>query len=229
MYTWSLWQPIISPEMVVDAGGIFCFAAKWIGKRGTEFYSDHHDTHKILVAKLWNLLDEADAVLHYNGTSFDVPHIQREFLEAGLRPTSPFKQIDLYRTVKKQGRFLSNKLAHVAPQLGLHGKVEHEGFALWKKCLAGDEKAWARMRRYNVRDVTLLEEAYATLRPWVTSHPSHAATRATRCCPKCGSEKLERRGYSTTTTGRYPRLHCLDCGAWSRETKRVDATSVVAV
>jgi hypothetical protein len=229
VYTWSLWQPMIGVEQVVDAGGLICFAAKWLGERKTEFRSDFHDSHKTMVSRLWTLLDDADAVLHFNGESFDIPHIQREFIEAHKQPPSPFKQIDLLKTVKKQGRFLSNKLAHVGPQIGLPGKVEHEGFPLWRKCMNGDSAAWGRMRKYNIRDVTLLEEAYEILRPWISSHPSHAAFGGEDVCPKCGSGDLERRGYAVLTTGRYARLHCKRCGAWSRETKRADKTGVVQI
>lgn len=229
VYTWTLWQPTIGVDQIVDPGGTFSFAAKWIGGKKTEFRSDFHDGHEEMIRRVWDLLNEADAVLHFNGKSFDVPHLQREFVELGLKPPAPFAQIDLLDCVKKQFRFLSNKLKHVAPQLGLDGKVEHEGFALWTRCLAQDEAAWRRMRKYNIRDVTLLEDAYEILRPWVKSHPSYGALRGEDVCPKCGSEKLEGRGFSVLSSGRYRRFHCLDCGGWSRATQRHDKTGVVQV
>lgn len=228
VYTWTLWQPTIGIDQIIDPGGMMCYVAKWLGQRKTIFRSDHHDGHANMIASLWGLLDQADAVLHFNGTSFDIPHIQREFMEAGLTPPSPFKQIDLYRTVKRQGRFLSNKLAFVAPQLGLESKHDTGGFKLWKACIAGDEKAWKTMRRYNRRDVTLLEDAYNILKPWITNHPN-ANLYGGNGCPKCGSSNTQRRGHATLTTGRYPRLHCTDCGSWSRSTKRDESTQTVAI
>jgi hypothetical protein len=230
-YVWRAYDENISPEQVVDPGGVMCFAAKWIGEKGVEFYSDFHDGHEVMVSHLHALLDEADVVLHFNGRRFDIPHINREVMQAGLLPPAPFKQIDLLETVKHQFRFLMNRLAFVAPQLGLDGKVEHEGFGLWKKCMDGDEKAWKRMRKYNIRDVTLLEDAYAILRPWVRSHPSHGAHSAEDVCPKCGGDVFEARGYAVTTTGRYHRFHCLHCGAWFRATQREkdDRTKFVQV
>lgn len=208
---------------------MFSFAAKWVDERGVEFRSDFHDGHEEMVERVWELLDEADAVLHFNGTSFDVPHVQREFMEAGLLPPSPFKQIDLLRVVKKQARFLSNKLAFVAPQLGLKGKVKHEGFALWLKCMAGDELAWRRMRRYNIRDATELEKAYKILRPWVPSHPSHGAFTGEDVCPKCGGSDLQWRGHATTAQGRYRRFQCQGCGGWGRATSRESKTGLAQI
>ena len=229
VYTWTLWQPTIGVEQIIDPGGMMCYTAKWLGERKRFFASDHHDGHTKMVQTLWNLLDEADAVLHFNGSSFDIPHINREFMEAGLTPPAPYKQIDLYRTVKRQARFLSNKLAFVAPQLGLDHKETTGGFSLWKACMAGDKKAWAKMKRYNVRDVMLLEDAYEVLRPWIINHPSHGAHTGTTACPRCGGIELERRGYTIQTTGKYPRLRCRGCGGWSRGTKREAATDVVAI
>jgi len=233
VYTWSLYQPIIGIEQIIDPGGLFCFSAKWLGERKTEFRAEWYDNvsrtggKEGMIEKLWELLDAADAVVHWNGDSFDVRHIQREFIEAGMKPPSPFKSIDLMKTVKRQARFLSNKFDHVAEQIGMQGKVKHEGFSLWTACMNGDVKAQGRMKRYNLRDTKMLEEAYNILQPWIPNHPSHAALEGDDVCPKCGSQNLQSRGTATTSTGKYPRMQCTDCGAWSRGNKRVGGTTVV--
>src|SRR5947207_2672032 len=100
VYTWSLYQPIIGIEQIIDPGGLLCFSSKWVGDRKITFRSEWYDQltstagRQGMAEKLWDQLDEADAVLHWNGESFDVPHVQREFMELGLKPPSPFKQID---------------------------------------------------------------------------------------------------------------------------------------
>jgi predicted RNA-binding Zn-ribbon protein involved in translation (DUF1610 family) len=228
-YTWSIWNVNIGVDQIVDPGGMISFAAKWIGEDDVEFRSDFHDGHKKMVKRLWKLLDEADVVIHFNGRRFDVPHIQREFIEAGLLPASPFKQIDLFETVKRQFRFLSNKLAHVSVQLGLEGKVEHEGFLLWVKCMEKDEDAWERMKKYNIQDTLLLEDAYTILRPWIKSHPSIAIEEGMSVCPKCGSGKLQARGWAHTRQSKYRRYQCKECGSWVRDTHREAGTNIVTV
>jgi hypothetical protein len=226
---WRVRDENIGPEQIVDPGGMICFAAKWVGEKEVEFRSDHHDGHKRMVRRAHRLLDEADVVLHFNGRRFDVPHIQREFVELGLLPPSPFKQIDLLETVKRQFRFLTNRLAHVAPQLGLAGKEEHEGFGLWLKCMGRDRDAWERMRSYNIRDTLLLEEAYGLLRPWIMSHPSRAAFAGMDVCPRCGAGALQWRGYAVTATGSYRRFQCKGCGGWGRSTVREGKTRLTQI
>jgi DNA polymerase elongation subunit (family B) len=225
-YVWGLWEQNINLEALVEHQQMICWVAKWVGKRGTEFRSIHHDGQPAMIRRAWEKLDEADVVVHYNGRRFDIPHLNREFLRFDLTPPSPYKQVDLLQTAKREFKFASNKLAHVSKQLGLEGKVQHEGYGLWLKCMAGDENAWKTMRKYNVRDVVLLEELYLKLRPWVRSHPSYAAYVGKDVCPACGSEHLQSRGYAFTQVSKYQRLQCVDCGKWSRATKRLDHTRV---
>lgn len=228
-YVWGLWDQNVNLAALVDNAQVICFVAKWLGEDDIEFRSVHHDGHKKMVKRAWKLLDKADVVLHYNGIRFDVPWMNREFLRFELPPPSPYKQIDLLRTARKEFKFASNKLEHVSKQLGLAGKVEHEGFGLWLKCMAGDDEAWDKMREYNIRDVVLLEDLYNKLRPWIRSHPSVGAHSGKDVCPGCGSEKLKPRGFAVLTTGRYQRFQCEDCKRWSRSTRRESGTTITSV
>lgn len=205
---------------------MICWAAKWIGEDGIEFMSLNSHTKKAMVKRIWALLDAADVVVHYNGRKFDVPYIQREFLMQGLLPTSPFKQIDLLDTVRKQFNFVSNKLAHVSRQLGLEGKESTGGFNLWVRCMEGDTDAWKTMESYNIQDVQLLEDAYMILRPWIKGHPNFSAASGEHSCPRCQSTELQARGFSVLRTGRYQRYCCKKCGTWSRGTKSLGRSDI---
>jgi transposase-like protein len=228
-YVWDLWNQNVNLEALVEPTGILCWAAKWLGQPEIEFRSIHHTGHETMIRRAWTLLNEADAVVHYNGQRFDIPHLNREFVLIGLNPPSPYKQIDLLKTAKKQFRFPSNKLAHVSEALGLVGKVKHEGYRLWFKCMAGDDEAWETMREYNVRDVALLEDLYDRLKPWIVNHPSVAAMYAVDVCPTCGSDELVEDGFVTLKTARYVRFRCASCGSWCRSTKREAGTTVTEV
>ena len=167
-----------------------------------------------MVAQIWELLDEADAVVHYNGARFDIPTLNREFLMLGMTPPSPYHQIDLLRVVRSSFRFLSNKLDYVAQQLGVGGKVQHKGMDMWRECMEGDPISWAKMEEYNVEDVFLLERLYPLLLPWIKNHPNHALYQDnTRpVCPNCGSEHVNKQGIETTKTLHYQRYKCMGCG-----------------
>lgn len=227
--TWGLFNQNIGINQVKIPTSMISFAAKWQGKRKAKFYSDFHDGHENMVRAAHGLVDAADVLVTWNGRSFDEKHLNREFLEAGLRPPSPYASLDLMLATRRKFRFLSNKLQWVSTQLGLQGKVGHEGFDLWSRCLAGDPEAWALMRKYNVQDVVLLEDLHKILLPWIDGHPSVAAYDGVmNGCPNCGGIHLQSRGYVHTKQSRFRRLHCQDCGKWSRSTLRQPVTSVVA-
>lgn len=216
---WGPKQTWISPDNVIEDGYTMCFAAKWYGKPGVDFYSVHHHGSDAMVKAAWDLLNEADAVIHYNGTKFDIPTLNGDFQECGLGVPASYHEIDLLKTVRKRFRKYSNKLDEVAKWLKVGGKVQHKGLGLWLECMGGEAKAWETMRRYNIQDVRLLERVYNKLRPWITQHPNHALyiddTRP--CCPSCGSRKLQSRGMAHTKTQSYRRFHCQSCGSWSRK------------
>src|SRR4051794_27391539 len=108
----------VALNQVIRWGAPICFAAKWLDKPKVEFRSDHHDGHDEMIARAWKLMDEADAIVHYNGTSFDIPHLHREFDKANLGPPTPHVDIDLLRNERKNFRNPSNKLAAVLDDLG---------------------------------------------------------------------------------------------------------------
>lgn len=221
-HIWSLWDQTVGLSQLQSTTEVICFAAKWLDeKRSMVFRSVHTHGHEEMIRAAHALLDEADVVMTYNGKKFDVPHLNREFVQLGLQPPAPYAQIDLYTVAKGKFRFISNKLEHVSTELGLKGKVKHEGFELWKKCLAGDDAAWKRMERYNRQDVVLLEDLYHVLQPWIQGHPNRALYGDLTGCPSCGSDKLQRRGFSYTATSKFQRWQCTACGGWYRSGRRI--------
>jgi hypothetical protein len=227
-HVWGLWQQNVGLPQLLESTEMMCFAAKFLGDRRTQFYSTFHHGREQMVQHAWDLMNEADVVMGWNSKSFDEKHLNREFLEAGLRPPSPTKSLDLMHAVKKKFRLPSNKLQYVSTLLGTAGKVQHEGHELWIKCLAGDEKAWTRMRKYNIQDVDLLQEVYEALLPWIDGHPAVALYSGTEedVCTNCGSTDLKREGYAYTKVSKFQRFVCRGCGKWGRSGKRVGAVDV---
>lgn len=215
---WGLWNQNISINQLIKPGYTLCWAAKWHGEKEIMFESIVTGERR-MIRRIHKLLDEADAVCHYNGTKFDIPTLKKEFLISGLRPPSPSKQIDLLKTVRKEFRLASNKLDFVAKELGLGKKTKHKGHELWLECMAKDKKAWTTMERYNKQDVVLLEKLYKRLLPWIGGHPNLSAMYAAECCPTCASKSKQSRGHITLDAGRYRRFQCNDCGKWYRSTK----------
>ena len=119
--------------------------------------------------------------------------------------------------VKSQFKFPSNKLDYVAQTLGVGAKVQHSGFELWRKCMAGDKKAWTEMKKYQIQDVDLLVDLYEILKPWIPGHPNRALHDGLEeGCLVCASQNLQRRGVARSASGTYQRFQCQDCGKWQR-------------
>jgi DNA polymerase elongation subunit (family B) len=217
-HVWGLFKQNVSISQIMQTGRVMCFAAKWVGQKGVTFYSEHTHGHKKMVKAAHDFISEADAILTYNGRSFDLPTLNREFIKQGYGPPAPYRDIDLLLVMRRRFRFSSNKLDHVCRELELGAKTKHSGHELWVKCMNGDPKAWRVMERYNRQDVVLLEKLYGAVLPWIDQHPNVALYNGLgMACTNCGSKNVQRRGIQVSRTVRYQRYHCQDCSTWQRE------------
>lgn len=224
-HVWGLWNQNVAISQLVKSTEVICFGARWHGSKQVIFKSIHHDGKAALIAEMHRVLDEADIVIGWNSQSFDIKHMYREFLQAGLTPPSPHKDLDLMKVVKSQFRMPSNKLDYVAQLLGVGAKTQHTGFQLWLDCMAGDTKAWNLMRKYQIQDVNLLVDLYEHLKPWIKTGPNIAAHNGDVAgCRNCGSERLHSRGTQVNGKSIYRRFQCQDCGTWNRGHRTLTTT-----
>ncbi len=215
---WGLWQQNVGLSQLRESTRMLCFAAKWYGQKKTIYKSEYHHGTEDMIATAWDLLNKADGVVGWNSQRFDVRHLNREFVENGMGPTSPFKNVDLMKTCKANFMFPSYKLDYVAGRLLGEHKEETGGHQLWTDCLAGKRKAWTTMKRYNIGDTELTERMYVRLLPWITMHPNANiwSEGEEKVCGKCGSDHIVKDGYYNTNVNRYQQYRCQSCGAWGR-------------
>lgn len=223
VYTWGLYKPVIGMNQIIEPSRIICFSYQFYGDKKVGFKSEFHDGREDMLNELHRVLDEADIVVGYNSNSFDIPWIEGELILNGYAPPSPFQKVDLYREARKHMKLLSGKLDYLSLRLLDDRKVAHEGFGLWAACLAGDEKAWARMKKYAIKDTALLPRIYEILRPWIRI-PNVAVSNPLESCTRCGSENLQRRGFSRKATGVYQRYQCQECNGWMTSSRRLGTT-----
>lgn len=230
-HVWGLYKQNISISQLQESSYILCWAAKWLDEKEVYFDSIMKSSHKKMLSGVHKLLEEADAVIHYNGTKFDIPTLNKEFLKSGMFPPASYKQIDLLKTTRQQFRFPSNKLDYVADSLGLGKKHKHEGHELWVKCMVKDKEAWETMESYNKQDVLLLEKVYYKLLPWIKNYPNKNLYKdgGNTNCITCGSSALKKRGFAFTSKLKYQRYQCKDCGTWMRGTTSVLAEKLDVV
>ena len=220
-HVWGLRDVNISLNQLQSSSYVMCFAAKWLGKKEVIFDSVRKSGARRMLRRIHRLMNEADAIVHYNGSSFDIPTLNKEFVQYNMLPPSPSRQIDLLLTARSKFRFPSNKLDYVAKALKVGGKLKHAGHELWVQCMAGDGSAWRTMEAYNKRDVTLLEKVYHKLLPWIKGHPDrnlYVDVDDATGKPQCAHclRDLQRRGFAFTAGAKYIRFQCMGCGAWHR-------------
>jgi DNA polymerase elongation subunit (family B) len=223
---WKLWKQSITPSQIISDWFILGYDAKWIYSSDiisdvvTEKEAKAQDD-KRLVLKLKELLDDADMVITYNGTWFDLPKINTRMLIHGILPNSPYKQIDLFKTINSTFRFSSKRLDYVLNELNLTSKVEGIDMDLWLRCIEGDKEALTELKSYNEQDVYITEKLYFKLRPWITNHPNITLYGETvdSNCGICGSEEVIPFGYTTTAVGKYPVYKCISCGGYLKGRK----------
>ena len=222
-YVWRAYDENISPDQVINNGGMICFGAKWLHSKEKIFFSEWEHGQQAMVEAAHALLSEADAVVTYNGDRFDLPKLTGEFILAGLDPVPPLTSIDTIKTVKKFG-FLMNRLAYIGPMLKVGKKMKHEGFDLWVKVMDGDPVAQRKMQRYCVQDVVLTEQLYKKIRPFIRNHP-HLGSTSPSHCGVCNSPRVQRRGCRRTKMYSIQNLHCQKCGSWSSGAREKIKTS----
>lgn len=218
-FVWKRYKENISLEQTISESFMLCWAAKWLYDEEVmgdcltpEECKGENDSR--IVFSLYNLIDEADIIIAYNGKNFDIPYMNQRFLHYSLPPYSPVNVIDPYETAKNVFRFSSNKMDNIATNLGLQNKIKTD-FSLWKGCMDGDQTSLDNMLKYNKQDVVVLEEIYCSLLPWIKHHPNMANySNDKEVCVKCGSKLIDTIDrYFYTPSGKYQLYQCGDCGS----------------
>lgn len=226
VFAWELYDT--NAIAVIKESYLLSFAVQWEGQQKITTYAlpdykgykhdKENDEH--LVRDLWKMMNEADILIAHNGDRFDIRKANARFIKYGLRPPAPSKTVDTLKIARRVAMFPSNKLDSLAKDLGIGRKLPHTGFSLWEGCMAGDEKAWRVMRKYNAHDVELLRGVYLKLRPWGVQHPDMTLFEQVKACPRCRSTKYQARGFIFLTKGKKRRFQCNECGHWFAEKRK---------
>lgn len=221
----------IKPDAIVQERYIISICWRWLGEKKIHAVSvlddpkrfaknPHDDKH--VVETFHKVYSEADVVVTHNGDSFDNKWVLTRVLYHGLLPLPPVISIDTNKLAKQKFYFNSNSLDYLGGYLGLgHKKRTPPG--LWMRVLKGETDAIKTMVEYNKRDVSLLEDVFIKMRPFMPNIVNRELFNKSGC-PRCGSSKVQSRGTHVAVTRTYRRLQCQSCGGWFR-TLRADKGS----
>lgn len=225
-YTWGIYDQNVLK--VIEPSKIICAAWKDLNEKEVHCkalcdykgYKPNVLDDQSMVEELWTVLDESDVVVAHNGDAFDIKKLNSRFISLGMKAPSAYKTVDTLKASKKHFRFDANSLDYLGGYLEEGTKMANGGFETWVKCMAGDMTAWAKMKKYNVQDIKLLENIYLRLRPFMDNHPNlnlfgDRPAKGELICGTCQSTNTAKRGFSITLAGRKQRFQCNDCGSWS--------------
>ncbi|MDB4028386.1 ribonuclease H-like domain-containing protein [Flavobacteriaceae bacterium] len=224
-YHWGLWQQNISIGAIIEDWYVICWSAKWLGTDAIINSSVHtepqcgprtRDSEHLVIRKLWDLVDEADILIAYNGKRFDRKKMNAKFLEYGLPEPSPYKVIDPMLIVKGNFALTSNKMDFVTKYIDSNdeGKLS-TNLQLWIDAMEDDTIALDRMQVYCDEDINVLERVYMAVRHWDKNAPNlalHYKDDAPRC-NGCGSKDLTLIPNKTSNTNlsKFTIVRCNNC------------------
>jgi DNA polymerase elongation subunit (family B) len=226
-----------SPNNIIQDWGMICFSWKWLG--GSRIYDfslvddmkrfkkDPHDDYAV-VKRLHEVLSDAEVMVGHNVQNFDWKKFMARVIYHGLPPIDRPMVIDTLKEARKIAKFTSNKMDYLARHLKIENKLHHAG-DMWLRILRGEAAAVKEAVEYCRGDVRTTEALYLRLRPYMSqSHPNMNIWRGNgiECCTKCGSDNLSNAGWRMTTTGKYQRIKCGDCGTHMQGTKRIKGVKI---
>lgn len=237
--TFDLWPKYIPIDRVIVPTRLLCFAAKWDDEDDVQFHAawddDDIEAFDTMIKAAWDLMDQADIIVGWNNTRFDVQYFQAAFGRLELGPPSPFRSLDLMQVAKKNFKAgeLSLKLDWFSRMWLGDRKINHSATDIWHDIRHGDKKQKAAaqqlMQEYNCHDVVLTERLHERFKPWTginyALYDSDGGDGNPRCTT-CASENVQKRGFFYTTCFAYQRYRCNECGCWSKGARRVYSTEL---
>jgi hypothetical protein len=221
----SFWRPgyniNLSHQNIEVQARIITAAYKWQHEKGVHACQwskpakgiPFSQDDKYVVQEIVNAMNQADEIVAHYGDGFDVPWIRTRALYHGII-TGVWKTVDTKAWASKNFLLPSNKLDAIAKYLMIGTKIRTE-YDLWRNITFADcQKSLAKMMKYNMHDVELLEQVWDRMRHWVptSTHSGVYNGLPKYTCPECGRipNKRQRPMVSTTGTVKH-QMYCNVC------------------
>lgn len=226
-YVFGRFDINIGQNNVVNEGGwILCVSYRWLGSGMTQSLAltpaeIRKGKDSRIVKALWDLYEEADAIVAHHGKAFDNKVIQARAIANGLPPLPTVKVLDTKLLAKKYMKLPSNKLDSIGEYFGLGRKLDTGGIDLWVRVQSGDVNAMNEMLVYCEQDVNLLYEIFVKLRKLGQAGDTINAglyyDDDVMRCGVCGSSDVETTGRTVkTSVSSFDEYRCNECGAVHR-------------
>lgn len=223
------WNKTIGYKDEIVEPRIICICYKWQGEKKVHSIEWENGDDKKMIKKFIKVLEQADQICAHNGDGFDLPIIRGRAIKHGIDMHYDYQSIDTLKLARKRAgrgfKFQSNRLDYIAQYFGV-GKKISTSLELWQRIsypvfipnlypMTSDyNKALNEMVRYCKMDVTVLEDVYMILNPYVKEkmHLGVMLGGNRWDCPKCASGDIQLNGVKYTAAGlRQQQIRCKKC------------------
>lgn len=222
----SAWE---GRTMKADINSVLCFGYQEHGKDAkvisawdfaSRYKKNINDDYEVVKAA-YEILKDVDAVVTHNGKRFDWKFLQTRLKIHGLPNLPKITHIDTCAVARSEYSLFSNRLKDLAKFLGVTPKISTSGKNLWTRIYRGDKKAQVEMVKYCKQDVKTTTECALNMVNVIKNWPNRNLFDGDGYqCPSCGSNNVQRRGFSITKSLKKQRYQCQDCASWSIEGKK---------
>ena len=235
-YHYDQWKVNIPWTHVKHRQFMICAAWQWIGTNKihtvsvlddpNRFKKNFRDDYHVLKT-LKDQIDDADAVIAYNGRRFDVKEINTGLVKHGLGPTHDYVMLDPIQIAKSKFRFKGgNSLANLCDFFRLpvqKGKVE---LCDWIGGTEGDRDSINKIVEYNKTDIPTMIGVWEKIKAYAPSklNMNHFVDPKglTVVCAQCGSPNLNlhKKRKTSRASIRY-QYQCRDWGTYTTTGKSI--------
>jgi len=215
---------IEASNLSANFGFAICVGYKWLGNKKVycpsvldfknSFKKDCTNDKELMLA-LEPVFDQADGIISWYGSRYDMPFLQTRRLMHDLQPLKIAPHIDAWRIARNHLKFTSNRLETVSRSIpAIKDHKTPLNSSSWIKGAAGHKASIHYIIEHCKKDVLVLEETFLKLKPFATNLPNFSMLSGVRQCPSCGSSNYTHQGIRANHRTLQAQLKCKDCGHW---------------
>ncbi len=205
-------------DSIIHERKVITIAYKWENESKVNYLTwDKDQDDAAMLKKFMVVANEADELVAHYGDRFDLPWFKTRCLIHDLPHLPDYKTVDTKAWASKHYYFNSNKLDYIGQVLGVGCKI-HTDYNLWKDIvLKKCPIALAKMVKYNIQDVKLLERVYHKIKFCAKpkTHQGVCAGNDRWSCPRTGTKNVKLSKVRVTSGGiRQYQMQSLDDGSY---------------
>ena len=154
-------------DLAADYGVIMVVCIKDLHGETRTYIARNDEEEQACILATRDDLEQADYIITYYRTGFDIPYLNTRLIIRGERPLGKLRHVDLYYTAKFKLKLNRNRLQNV--EMALFGESEKTEIlpGIWRRALRGDAKALEYIADHCVKDVAILERCFLKLRGFI--------------------------------------------------------------